>query len=166
MTYFYDMIQMPEFDYFIHEDATVENSKGRIIKPDISLPYTRIWFSRDAVKYSFYLHRVVGFLYVSNPDNLPEINHKDFNKRNCHKNNLEWCTHKYNVNHFHSQASEEYYKYLKMESKIKPVVGKSNTGTVAFVSMSEAHKNGFKKSNIFTSIRSGKPYKGYFWFYS
>ena len=37
--------------------------------------------------------------FIPNPDNLPEVNHKDENKQNPSVNNLEWCTSKYNSNY-------------------------------------------------------------------
>lgn len=37
-------------------------------------------------------HRLIAYQWIENPDNLPEINHKDHNKTNNHIENLEWCT--------------------------------------------------------------------------
>jgi len=47
----------------------------------------------------FLHHRVVGYVYLPNPDNLPEINHRDANKQNNDASNLEWNTHKENCDH-------------------------------------------------------------------
>lgn len=36
--------------------------------------------------------------FIPNPNNLPEINHKDENKHNNSVENLEWVSHEYNIN--------------------------------------------------------------------
>ena len=45
------------------------------------------------------VHRLVALLYIENPNNFPVVNHKDGNKQNNNKDNLEWCTIKYNTLH-------------------------------------------------------------------
>lgn len=45
------------------------------------------------------IHRLIGFTFIPNPDNLPQINHKDYNKENNSIENLEWCDAKYNAIH-------------------------------------------------------------------
>lgn len=43
------------------------------------------------------VHILVATAFIPNPNNLPEINHKDFNRENPKVDNLEWCTRQYNV---------------------------------------------------------------------
>lgn len=45
------------------------------------------------------IHRLVALLFVPNPNNLSEVNHKDENPKNNYACNLEWCSHKYNMNY-------------------------------------------------------------------
>lgn len=45
------------------------------------------------------VHRVVAMMFIPNPNNYPQINHKDENKENNCVDNLEWCSPKYNSNY-------------------------------------------------------------------
>lgn len=45
------------------------------------------------------LHRFIAELFIPNPNNLPEVNHKDEDGSNNNVDNLEWCTRKYNCNY-------------------------------------------------------------------
>lgn len=54
--------------------------------------YHRIWLVVDGEKKRFLVHRVVAITYIDNPENLPQVNHKDGNKLNNDYHNLEWVT--------------------------------------------------------------------------
>ena len=58
--------------------------------------YMRVWLSNGKVQKNFKVHRLVASAFVENPNNLPQVNHKDENKQNNNANNLEWCDNRYN----------------------------------------------------------------------
>lgn len=64
-----------------------------------SFGYVKVCLSYKGVSKHYRVHRLVANAFIPNPDNLPQINHKDENKLNNCVNNLEWCTAKYNSNY-------------------------------------------------------------------
>ena len=61
--------------------------------------YIAVHLYKDSKLFNKSLHRLVAEAFVPNPDNLPEINHKDENKANNLPSNLEWCNRSYNINY-------------------------------------------------------------------
>lgn len=43
------------------------------------------------------IHRLIAIAFIPNPNNLPEINHKDYDRKNFSVENLEWVDRLYNV---------------------------------------------------------------------
>ena len=52
---------------------------------------------------TFQVHRLVAETFIENPENKPEVNHKDKNKLNNCLSNLEWNTR--TENNIHSKAN-------------------------------------------------------------
>lgn len=71
--------------------------KGRVLKQQLGRDgymYVGITVNYKSVRLS--VHRVVATCFLPNPDNLPEVNHKDNNRTNNVVSNLEWCSRQYN----------------------------------------------------------------------
>ena len=61
--------------------------------------YRYYTLSKNKKTQNFWGHRLVAMAFIPNPENLPQINHKDENKQNNTMSNLEWCNSKYNSNY-------------------------------------------------------------------
>jgi len=82
--------------YKISNHGRVKNHKGRIsIGHNHSSGY--LWVSIAPKQYL--LHRLVAKVFIPNPENKEQVNHKDGNKINCKLENLEWNTNIENQNH-------------------------------------------------------------------
>ena len=58
--------------------------------------YSVVSFYKDGKEKHQLIHRLVAQAFLENPNNLPQVNHKDENKENNVVDNLEWCTRSYN----------------------------------------------------------------------
>lgn len=56
-------------------------------------------------KKRFSVHRLVALNFIPNPDNKPEVNHKDENPSNNHVDNLEWFTSRENIEYSFTKKS-------------------------------------------------------------
>lgn len=61
--------------------------------------YHRCALSKNNILKTYKVHRLVAIAFIPNPDNLPQINHKDGNKKNNNVENLEWCDNSHNQKH-------------------------------------------------------------------
>lgn len=61
----------------------------------LSVPF----YNENGYRKQHSVHRLVCEAFLSNPNNLPEVNHKDEIKTNNCVDNLEWCDRKYNSNY-------------------------------------------------------------------
>lgn len=88
-------------EYMISRDGAlyrVITRGGNIQEPSPVRPwkslagYNQAYLTRKGVKKVVSIHRVVAQTYLPNPDNLPQVNHKDGDKDNNTVDNLEWCS--------------------------------------------------------------------------
>lgn len=71
--------------------------KGRIIKDSINNKgYHIVHLTKNNVSKTYLVSRLVAQAFIPNPNNLPEVDHKDENKDNNCVSNLRWCTRQFN----------------------------------------------------------------------
>lgn len=61
--------------------------------------YIHIFLNKNGKCVNYLIHRLVAQAFLPNPNNYPQVNHKDENKSNNKVENLEWCTKKYNLHY-------------------------------------------------------------------
>ena len=61
--------------------------------------YIRIAGDKLVNNRSLYIHRILALMFIPNPENKPNVNHKDGNTFNNNLNNLEWVTQSENIKH-------------------------------------------------------------------
>lgn len=76
----------------------LKHIRERIMRPGLEdkgyqIVVLRINNSRQTIR----VHKLVAQAFIPNPNNLPQVNHKDCNRSNNRVDNLEWCTAAYNV---------------------------------------------------------------------
>lgn len=81
--------------------------------------YAHLVLCKEGKQKTLYFSRLVAQAFVPNPDNLPDVHHKDFDKTNNSSRNLVWTTHQQNIKH--SVVGGRYAKKLnsKVVSEIK-----------------------------------------------
>ena len=169
-----------------YEDYKVSNL-GKILslnynhtgKPDLMNPgdngrgYLQVCLSKNGEDKWCLVHRLVAEAFLENPENLPEVNHKDENKKNNFvflnedgsvdkkRSNLEWKNHRDNLNH--GTHNERMAK-----TKSKKVLQFSLSGELIreWDSTAECGRNGFNQGNIVSCCNGKrKTAHGFIWMY-
>ena len=135
--------------------------------------YLNIILYKNGQKQRFYIHRLVAEAFIPNPENKPQVNHNDRNKKNNKIDNLEWVTIseniKYSYNFDDRKKSTGCHKIGKeniMSKKVKQYDLEGN-----FIKKWESARQASIQTNIdYSTIKQvcrgkGKKAGGYIWKY-
>lgn len=101
------ILTVKDVDYIVSSDGKVFSTSTRgtsYYHKEISQRlnadgYLQITVGKTGNRSQYRVHRMVAQAFIPNPNNLPEINHKDYDRTNNSVDNLEWCTHIENIEH-------------------------------------------------------------------
>ena len=181
------------YDGEIYEELYKVSNLGKIMslnynhtgKPDLMTPrkrkdgyfQVRLWKNGEYKTCS--LHRLVAQTFLPNPENLPQVNHKDEDKTNNfvflnedgsvdkEKSNLEWKTPKGNCNH--GTRNERMRKALTNGKKSKKVLQFTLDRELIreWPSIMECERNGFDSGAVCKCCNGKqKTHKGFRWMYA
>lgn len=145
-----------------------EHYRAKMLKPHEQTNgylFVNLW--KDKTPKHKTLHRLVAEAFIPNPDKLPCVNHKDEDKHNNCADNLEFCDHKYNINHGSCIARAINSKNArKRHSAEKPVLQCDLHGCVVneWRSLMDLSRHGIRMARIQECFSNPKrTYKGYKW---
>lgn len=105
-------------------------------------------YQGDGSYKDMYLHRLVAQAFIPNPQNKPEVNHIDNNPLNNEVSNLEWVTHKENMQHAAEQG--------RMKSKSKKVINIETNEIIESCSIA-AESIGMKRNTLQYKLNGKRP---------
>ena len=150
--------------YKVSNLGNVKNClSGRILKLcNDKDGYKIINLYKNGVRKTYGVHRLVSKAFLTNPNNLPQVNHKDEDKTNNRVDNLEWCDAKYNLNFGTAQERK-----AKKISKSIVQFNKNGNFINEYQSAREAErKTGINQGNICRVCQGErKSAGGYVWKY-
>lgn len=154
--------------YQVSNTGVVRNKiTGHILKPQLdNKGYLRVRMSLHDKKATAKVHRLVAVAFIPNPEDKPQVNHIDADKRNNDVRNLEWVTNGENQIHAYKMGL---YRVTGQGGRKKIPVLKVNlvTGEVEgkYSSLAEAAKsNNIHSTNIEKVIRGERHHAGgYAW---
>ena len=102
--------------YEVSSEGDVRNKRsGKLIVGDVnSAGYHRVCLydkSHTPPKQRFFRHRLVAEHFIPNPNNLPEVNHKNRDKSKNVKKNLEWVSRSENEIHYRKTSNNPSKRY-------------------------------------------------------
>ena len=75
------------------KDGSVRRRKGKVLKPRMTQKgYAMVGLNKNGIVKKRYVHRLVAETFLPNPENLPEVHHKNHDPKDNRAENLAWVT--------------------------------------------------------------------------
>lgn len=106
--------------YEVSSLGNIRNSENKNILTNFDknrTGYLRVYLYSEGKKKRYFLHRLVAETFIPNPENKPQVNHKDGNKQNNELSNLEWVTCSENGLHYYRVLLNTNYKKVVEKEK-------------------------------------------------
>jgi len=144
-------INNTEGKYSVSDFGSVRNNQtnqilkgshvGKSKKRD-RIPYRCFGLMIGKERKFFLAHRIVSEYFIPNPNNLPQVNHKDKDVTNNHVSNLEWINNKDNSRH----------------ANLQWIVQKDMSGNVikTYRGLFEVGDSGFNKGHVCSVLKGRK----------
>ena len=92
--------RVKSLDRYIMKGKYPIHRKGKILKLiEDGHGYMYVCLANDGIQHQRLVHVLVATAFIPKPNSKLEVNHIDGNKKNNAVSNLEWVTHKYNIQH-------------------------------------------------------------------
>lgn len=89
----------------------------------------------------YLIHRLVAQMFIYNPENKREVNHKDRNRQNAFIKNLEWTTSSENQKHSYVDSGRVGHWKGKASPSSKPVIAIKETCILEFTAFTQCAKH-------------------------
>ena len=107
-----------ETKYSISNIGIVRNDKtGKLLSTNFSKGYERLNLCHKGEQKQFFIHRLVATAFIPNPENKPEVNHKNGDKSCNYDYNLEWTTSSENIQHAYRTGLNKYNDIENLNKK-------------------------------------------------
>ena len=104
-------------NFNISRNGVIKKPGDRITKGSNQGGYLLIYITNSInnIKKKWRIHRLMAMVFLPNPDNKPQVNHKDGDKKNNKLSNLEWVTRKENIQHVYDNNMSKSAVRLKVK---------------------------------------------------
>lgn len=161
--------------YEITNDGQVYSIKrNTYLKPRLSMDgYRRVCLCNNNIRREYRVARLVAEAFIDNPENKPEVNHKDYDRQNDIVENLEWTTnyenayYSYKANRYEIPENYKAYTFTNVyNGKAFTIIGINNVAkqfhctakNFKAIIVKYANTGAYVKQGIFKGLRVDSEY--------